>query len=97
MTAVDAAGTCHAVGCPGKGQHAPHGIGAGTWDDYTTKVETCLGFPVIRPYRGTALMAVCSIRGSVTWALDGMTRVSPQRMATLVDQHKQRCTNRDAR
>lgn len=24
---MDPAGTCHLVGCPGKGQHAPHGIG----------------------------------------------------------------------
>lgn len=28
MSALDPKGTCHLVGCPGKGQHAPHGIGA---------------------------------------------------------------------
>ena len=26
--ALDEPGTCHLVGCPGKGQHEPHGIGA---------------------------------------------------------------------
>lgn len=31
---TDPAGTCHLVGCPGKGKHPPHGIGVGSWADY---------------------------------------------------------------
>lgn len=40
MSAVDAPGTCHLVGCPDKGHHAPHGIGAGTWEDYKRPATT---------------------------------------------------------
>lgn len=40
---LDAPGTCHLVGCPGKGQHPPHGvvggIGAPTQESYERQVR----------------------------------------------------------
>jgi hypothetical protein len=90
---ADAPGTCHLVGCPGKGQHPPHGIGAGTWDDYT-KPQHCLGYPRVKA--GSALLhIVCSLGGDWTGA-PRMT-LSPACMAELVDQHRTECPNRAVR
>lgn len=95
---ADAPGTCHLVGCPGKGQHPPHGIGAGKWDDYTTPTH-CLGFPLIEPYDigdTKRLVARCSVTED-GWDQILHTSVSPTDIAVLVDVHKRDCPNRAAR
>lgn len=90
---IDASGTCHQVGCPGKGQHPPHGIGAGSWDDYTQPAH-CLGYPKVSA--GFELIQIeCSLDGP--WNAAPRLTLCPADMAQLVDQHKAECTNRTAR
>lgn len=91
---MDPKGTCHQIGCPGKGEHAPHGIGAGTWEDYAL-TSHCLGFPQVDPTMDAAgLNAWCSLHGS--WSASVDIPLSPQGMAELVDKHKSECPNRKA-
>lgn len=91
---ADPPGTCHLVGCPGKGQHAPHGIGSGSWQDYQPR-EYCLGFPVVG-VDISSLDATCSIGGVQAWWVHPDGYVTPKVMAELVDQHKVECSNRKA-
>lgn len=88
---ADAPGTCHAVGCPSKGQHPPHGIGAP--DDFTPYTDgRCLGFPIVQRWH-PALGARCSIAGGQSWFVSDVTEITPAVMATLVDRHRIECTN----
>lgn len=94
---TDAPGTCHLVGCPGKGQHPPHGIGCpDTFTPYT-EPTTCLGFPIVFRW-DSYLAARCSIDTSTgSWFVQGIERVTPDVMAKLVDQHRAECSNRSTR
>jgi hypothetical protein len=58
---TDPAGTCHLVGCAGKGTVDGHrvAIGAGSWNDY--QPTQCLGFPTITVRNG-AMQVSCSDR-----------------------------------
>ena len=95
--ALDAPGTCHLVGCPEKGQHAPHGIGApDTFAAYTEPAH-CIGFPVVRPLDGR-LFAICSIAYRDAFWLEFADRqCTPADMAAAVDRHRLTCTNRAPR
>lgn len=102
---TDMPGTCHMVGCPGKGQHRPHGpgegvwIGAGTDADYSSpKTEHCIGFPVVSVIGDGGLIAECSITGRVHWQRNIRGhRITPVDMADTVDMHKAECRNRGSR
>lgn len=92
MSNVDPPGTCHLVGCPSKGQHPPHGIGAGEWRDYTLPTY-CLGHPVVG-VDISSLDATCSVGGAQAWWVAVTSHITPQAMAELVDRHKAECPNR---
>ena len=94
MSTVDAPGTCHLVGCEGKGQHPPHGIGAPK-DFSPYQADYCLGYPVVGIDCG-AIDAACSIGGVQAWWVHPDFSIDPAGMAQLVDQHKAECTNRRA-
>ena len=100
---TDEPGTCHQVGCPTKGtkdEHVPTAgglpIGAGTWEDYQreTPPSWCLGYPVAIA-SGTKIAVLCSITpgGWGAW----LSNLDPKAMAALVDDHRERCTNRSPR
>lgn len=89
---TDPAGTCHLVGCPGKGVHAPHGIGVGTWEDYATP-ERCLASLLFR-YDDKGLAASCAIDGQAWSARVFASALTSEQAALLVDQHRNECPNR---
>lgn len=105
MPDVDPPGTCHLVGCPGKGtldKHVPSTdgpveIGAGSWEDYDKKPEHCLGFPIAQsnPVMAHLISVRCSIN-STTWGVD-VHHIGPTSWAELVDKHKAECPNRKPR
>lgn len=95
---ADAPGTCHLIGCPDKGQHPPHGIGApASFAAYDER--RCLGFPRVAVHFDSAaapLVAVCSVAGADAWRVDVPEPVDPPLMGALVDQHRTACPNRSA-
>lgn len=93
---VDPPGTCHLVGCEGKGtidEHARKPIGCpDTFAPYDT--GHCLGFPVLS-VDDVGLIAYCSIDNEAWNANFGVgSVVTPTRMAELVDGHRSACPNR---
>lgn len=90
---ADAPGTCHLVGCGGKGtvdEHARKPIGAP--DDFTAYQRgTCLGFPQPRGIpRDGLIYAHCSAGGP--WTSPPVRTIDSRHMALLVDAHRSDCT-----
>lgn len=90
---TDRPGTCHLVGCPGKGtvdeHRRPKPIGAP--DDFTAyRRGTCLGFPrTLGLPRDGLIQTVCSLGGP--WASPAVEVLSSRDLAELVDKHKANC------
>lgn len=89
---TDAPGTCHLVGCPGKGtidEHVRKPIGCP--DDFTAyQRDSCLGFPrALGIPRNGLIQTVCSLNGP--WASPPVETLSSRDLALLVDKHKADC------